>query len=202
MEYGRAMTQPERDFLERLRQGDHQAFTQMVRDNQDRVYSYLYRMLGNPYEAAEVSQEVFLAAFRFVSSYRGESSLTTWLLRIASNMFKNHVRHNARRRRSRETSFDDVFEHADYQPIGQRPENPEELVARNEVETAIGIALNGLSEEFREVLILRDMELMTYEEIQELTGVPEGTIKSRLHRARAQLGRLLGRYVDGGGDKG
>lgn len=186
------------DFLDRLRRGDHRAFTQLVRENQDRVYTYLCRMLGNPQEAAEVSQEVFLAAYRFIGGYRGEGNLTTWLLRIASNMYKNYIRHNVRRKRSKETSYDDTYERADHRPIGERPDSPEALVSRNEVESALQRALTELPDDFREVLVLRDIDLMAYEEIQALTGLPEGTIKSRLHRARAQLERLLARHVEGG----
>jgi len=187
----------EREFVERLKRGDRRAFTKLVQDHQDRVFSYLYRMLGNPEEAEEVAQEVFIAAFRFISKFRGEGSLTTWLLRIASNMYKNRIRYYVRRRRSLETSIDDRIERSDYRPIGQRPEDPESLVAGKQAEEALRRAIAALPEEFREVLLFRDMQLLTYQQIQDLTGLPDGTIKSRLHRARSCLARLMNSYLEG-----
>lgn len=187
----------ERDFVELLKRGDRKAFTRLVVENQDRIFSYLYRMLGNPEEAEEVAQEVFIAAFRFVQNFRGEGSLTTWLLRIASNMYKNKIRYNVRRKRSRETSIDDRIERRDYRPIGQRPDDPEAVVAGKELEQAVHRAIKKLPDDFREILVFRDIELLTYAQIQELTGLPEGTIKSRLHRARNHLAKLLTEHLDG-----
>ncbi len=187
----------ERLLLERLWKGDERAFRQFVQLYQRRVYGYLYRMLGNRDEAAEVAQEVFLAAFRFIGSFRGECSLLTWLFRIATNMYKNRVRYNIRRAKQRQMGFDEVIERSDFRPVGERPANPEHLVAGRQMEIAVQDAINRLPEEYRETLILRDIELMSYEEIQELLGVPEGTIKSRLHRARALVARMLRGHLDG-----
>ena len=188
----------DRAFVSRLKKREEKAFTRLVEENQDRVYTYLLRMLGNPYEASEVTQEVFIAAFRFIDSYRAEGSLTTWLLKIASNLYKNRIRHNVRRRRSLETSLDDVYEKASYRPIGQRPDNPENLVATAELEKAVEKAIAELPNDFREVLVLRDIQLMSYAHIQELLDLPEGTIKSRLHRARSMIGRALADHLEGG----
>lgn len=181
----------ENELVLRLKQGDEKAFTQLVLKNQDRVYTYLLRMLGNPSEAAEVAQEVFIAAFRFVDKFRGEGSLTTWLLKIASNMYKNRIRYNVRRKRNLETSIDDLVEKQTYRPIGERPDDPESALAAKELAQVLQEAIEELPEDFREVLVLRDMELLPYAEIHELTGLPEGTIKSRLHRARRHLARIL-----------
>jgi RNA polymerase sigma-70 factor (ECF subfamily) len=188
----------ERGFVEELKAGDRKAFTRLVVEYQDRVFSYLYRMLGNPEEAEEVAQEVFIAAFRFIGSFRGEGSLYTWLLRIASNMYKNRIRYYVRRKRSRETSIDDRIERADYRPIGERQDNPEAILAAHQAEDALRKGIAELPEDFREILVLRDIDLLTYQEIQELTGLAEGTIKSRLHRARHQLARLMRGYLEGG----
>ena len=187
----------EKELVRRLKQGDEKAFTQLVLNNQDRVYTYLLRMLGNPSEAAEVAQEVFIAAFRFVDKFRGEGSLTTWLLKIASNMYKNRIRYNVRRKRNLETSIDDLVERRDYRPIGERPDDPESALAAKELAEVLQKAIEELPEDFREVLVLRDIELLQYAEIHELTGLPEGTIKSRLHRARHHLARILKEKLDG-----
>ena len=187
----------EKELVRRLKQGDEKAFTQLVLKNQDRVYTYLLRMLGNPSEAAEVAQEVFIAAFRFVDKFRGEGSLTTWLLKIASNMYKNRIRYNVRRKRNLETSIDDLVERRDYRPIGERPDDPESALAAKELAEVLQKAIEELPEDFREVLVLRDIELLQYAEIHELTGLPEGTIKSRLHRARHHLARILKEKLGG-----
>lgn len=188
----------EKQFVELLKQGDNKAFTRLVVEYQDRIYSYLYRMLGNPAEAEEVAQEVFIAAFRFIGNFRGDSGLYTWLLRIASNMYKNRIRYFVRRKRAMETSIDDRVERQDYRPIGERPDNPEAIVAGMEAEVALRKAISELPEDFREILVLRDIELLAYAEIQEFTGLAEGTIKSRLHRARSLLAKLMTSHLEGG----
>lgn len=187
----------EKALLERLQRGDQRAFRELVQMHQQRVYRYLYRLLGNRDEAAEVAQEVFLAAFRFIGSFRGESSLLTWLFRIATNMYKNRIRYNVRRHRGRETGFDEIVERSDFRPVGERPANPEHLVSGHQLEVALQDAINRLPEEFRETLVLRDIELLSYEEIQVLLGVPEGTIKSRLHRGRSMIAKMLRNHLDG-----
>jgi len=187
----------EKQFVELLKQGDNKAFTQLVVEYQDRIYSYLYRMLGNSAEAEEVAQEVFIAAFRFIGNFRGDSGLYTWLLRIASNMYKNRIRYFVRRKRAMETSIDDKVERQDYRPIGERPDNPEAVVAGKEAEEALRAAISELPEDFREILVLRDIELLAYAEIQELTGLADGTIKSRLHRARSLLTKLMKKHLEG-----
>ena len=181
----------EKELVLRLKRGEEKAFTELVLKNQDRVYTYLLRILGNHSEAAEVAQEVFIAAFRFVDKFRGEGSLTTWLLKIASNMYKNRIRYNVRRKRNLETSIDDLVEKRDYRPIGERPDDPESALAAKELAEVLQKAIEELPEDFREVLVLRDIELLQYAEIHELTELPEGTIKSRLHRARHHLARIL-----------
>ena len=187
----------EKGFVKQLKAGDPKAFARLVRENQDVVFGYLYRMLNSRHEAEEVAQEVFIAAFRFMESFRGEGSLRTWLLRIASNMYKNKIRYNVRRRRAWETGFDDLIERPSHRPIGQRPDGPEQIAQRNELEVALGKAIEALPEEFREVLVLRDIELHSYADIQIMTDLPQGTIKSRLHRARSHLAKLLGDQLEG-----
>jgi RNA polymerase sigma-70 factor (ECF subfamily) len=194
---GESSLADQREFVERLKRGDPRAFERLVLENQNRVFSYLYRMLGNPAEAEEVAQEVFIAAFRFIANFRAEGRVGTWLMRIASNMYKNRIRYNVRRRKGLETSIDDQVEKETFRPIGERPENPESIVASHQLEEAVEEAIKALPEEFREVLVLRDVELFSYQEIQDMTGLNEGTIKSRIHRARSMLARMLTGHLEG-----
>ncbi len=189
--------QEDKRLLERLQRGEQRAFRELVQAHQQRVFRFCYRMLGNKDEAAEIAQEVFLAAFRFIANFRGESSLLTWLFRIASNMCKNRIRYNYRRHQSQHAGFDELVERSDFRPVGERPHNPESLVSGRQLEVAVQDAINRLPEEFRETLVLRDVELLSYEEIQQLLGIPEGTIKSRLHRARSMVARMLRDHLDG-----
>lgn len=189
--------QEDRLLLERLQRGDQRAFRELVEAHQQRVYRFIYRMLGNRDEAQEVAQEVFLAAFRFIGNFRGESSLLTWLFRISSNMCKNRIRYNFRRHKGQQAGFDEMLERPDFRPIGERPSTPESLVSGRQLGVAVQDAINRLPEEFRETLVLRDLELLTYEEIQQMLGIPEGTIKSRLHRARSMVARMLRDHLEG-----
>ena len=191
------MARPDPAYLRQLKRRDERAFDRLVVEHQDAVVRYLTRMLGNREEAMDLGQEVFLAAFRFIDKFRGDSSLKTWLFRIALNLCKNHIRYKERRKSRRQGSFDDAYEQADFNPVGSRPESPEALVRARELQGILGEGLKQLSVEFREALILRDVELMSYDEVAAATGLPAGTVKSRIHRARVQLMRYVKRATDG-----
>ena len=184
-------------YLRQLKRRDERAFDRLVVENQDAVVRYLTRMLGNRDEAMDLGQEVFLAAFRFIDKFRGDCSLKTWLFRIALNLCKNHIRYKDRRASRRQTSFDDAYEQQDFNPVGSHPESPEALARGRELQGILAEGLQQLPPDFREALILRDVELMSYDEVAELTGLPAGTVKSRIHRARVQLMRYVKRATDG-----
>ena len=177
----------DRVLLARLQRRDEKAFDRLVTENQDAVLGYLSRMLGSREEALDVAQEVFLAAFRFIDQFRGDSSLKTWLFRIAINLCKNHLRYRDRRHVRSQRSFDDVIEKPGFNPVGSRSDSPEAVLSGKEQEALLKDGIQALPVDFREVLVLRDLELLSYEEVGELTGLPEGTVKSRIHRARLQL---------------
>lgn len=177
--------------LERLKRRDEAAFERLILDHQDAIVRYLYGILGNREDALELAQEVFLAAFRFIDNFRGDCSLRSWLFKIALNLSKNHFRYRDRRHIRQTSSFDDAFERADMRPVGSISTNPEQLAEGKEMEFLLNQGLQELSLEFREALILRDVELLSYEEIAELTGLPDGTVKSRIHRARMQLTQYM-----------
>lgn len=178
------------EVLEKLRRRDERAFNRLVLEHQDLVIGYLFRMIGNREEALDLAQDVFLAAFRFIDSFRGECSLRSWLIRISQNVLKNHYRYRDRRmQRSHETL--DGNEQSGGGPERRSGGSPEEEYSGFETEQILGEALEQLPEDFRECVVLRDFELLSYEDICQITGLPMGTVKSRLFRARSRLAELL-----------
>jgi RNA polymerase sigma-70 factor, ECF subfamily len=181
----------ERRFLERLRARDERAFNELVELYGERVYRLLYRMLGRRDEAEDMTQEVFVQVFKAVDQFRGDAKFGTWIYRIAVNTCKNRTLYLARRHSSAEDELEAAAERAS---LGQargltsgETSEPEEMVQGFELEMIVKRCMVELDPEFREVLVLRDVEDLSYEEIVEITGLPEGTVKSRLHRARAML---------------
>lgn len=199
-------------FLERLRARDTRAFDQLVRAYERRVFALVVRMLGNPAEAQDLAQEVFVQVFRAIEQFRGESKLSTWVFRIAVNLSKNRALYLSRRGANAEQ--EDAHELGERVPLGAAQKGtagqvarPDELVEGLEVEQIVQRAIAELEDSFRECLLLREVEDMAYEEIAEITGLPVGTVKSRIHRARAQvrlyvearLGEVGGKVARGAG---
>lgn len=181
----------ERRFIERLVARDERAFNELVELYGDRVYRLLFRMLGSREEARDMAQETFVQVFKAVDQFRGDAKLGTWLYRIAVNLCKNRAKYLARRHASAQEDIEPLSEWAQ---LGQAKgvtqgelARPDQLVEGYQMEAIVKRCLVALDAEFREILVLRDVEDLTYEEIVEITGLPEGTVKSRLHRARAML---------------
>ena len=185
----------ERLLLSRLVRRDEEAFNEIVRAYSDRVYNLVLRLVGSPSEAEDLAQEVFVTVFKSIESYRGEAKLSTWILRIAANHSKNRIKYLSRRRTSGQELRDgtDATETADE---GKAPAQahfaaPDVMLEAAETERIMQAAIAQLDEEQRLLVVLRDVEELSYEEIVEITGLPEGTVKSRLHRARMALKDLL-----------
>jgi RNA polymerase sigma-70 factor (ECF subfamily) len=147
-------------------------------------------------EAEDIAQEVFVTVWKSIDTYRGEAKLSTWLLRIAANHAKNRIKYLARRATDK-GGLDDAPESA-MADLGRAPaqahvSSPEAALEAAERGTALEQAIASLDEDHRLVLVLRDIEELAYEEICEITGLPEGTVKSRIHRARLALKERLGR---------
>lgn len=187
----------EAKLVERLKERDEAAFNQFVLLYQQRVYSLLARMLGNREEARDVAQDVFLAVFKNIDSFRGDAKLSTWLYRVAVNHCKNRIKMLDRRSARKHDVIDEVREGAvsDGGVLGGRPARPDEAAQGNELERAVRKALASLDEEHRSLIVLRDLEGLAYEEIVTITGLPDGTVKSRLHRARAALKEAVEKSV-------
>jgi RNA polymerase sigma-70 factor (ECF subfamily) len=188
------MSVAERLLIARLKERDEQAFNEVVRAHGDKVFSLVYRMIGNRAEAEDLAQEVFVTVFKTVDGFRSESKFSTWLLRIAANHCKNRIKYLSRRR-TEGTGLDDMPEEkmADEgrAPMHGHIDAPDVLLEAAELEQLMQQAIETLDEDHRLLIVLRDVEELSYEEIGEVSGLPEGTIKSRLHRARMSIKEYL-----------
>ena len=196
---GDALVSGETLFIERLRAGEATAFDRLVTDFSGDVYALLYRLTEDREEARDVTQETFLQAFRNIAHFRGDADLKTWLYRIAVNQARNRWRWWRRRRRSVTVSIDAADGDGDT-PLSarladQNGSDPEQLALAREREQALFTALRSLARPFREVVVLRDIEGLSYEEVAAALQISVGTVKSRLSRGRTELRRRLERSL-------
>lgn len=185
----------ERRFIARLQARDERAFNELVRLYEQRIFRLVLRMLGRRDEAEDMAQEVFVQVFKAVGTFRGESKLSTWVYRIAVNLCKNRMKYLARRHDSARDELEPIAERA---PLSQAKgvtfgdvARPDHMAEGFEVERVVQLCLAELDADFREVLVLRDVEDLAYEEIADITALPLGTVKSRIHRARSALKELV-----------
>ena len=177
--------------LRRVKRGDLEAFGPLVTGYQDRVFNMILRMCGVRAEAEELTQETFLRALERIRQFRGKSSFYTWLFRIAANLTISHLR-RARRVKFRplaqsDSAGDGQSKDLSASLVENRSPDPPAAAMAAETRRRVAEALERLGAEFRLVVILRDIEDMDYSRISEVTGLPTGTVKSRLHRARCIL---------------
>jgi RNA polymerase sigma factor, sigma-70 family len=186
----------DQELVRRFQDGDTDAFSELVRRYQDRVFTICYRWLGDREVAAEVAQDVFVAVFRSLGRFRGEARLSTWLTRITVNHCKNRRLYHRRRARDRHEPLEGL-RGDDLPPRQLAHEGPgtDRKALVSEAEDALSEALAALDDDHRAIVVLRDIDGLAYEEIAELLDLPRGTVKSRLHRARAELARVLTRTL-------
>jgi RNA polymerase sigma-70 factor, ECF subfamily len=191
------MSEPDAARLRRLRERDERAFRELVEEHRDRVYNITFRMLGNRAEAEDVAQEVFISAFKNIQDFRGESKLSTWLYRVAVNQCKNRIKYLSRRHDRDREEIDETTHTAGVNGTigGPVPASPAKALESAQMEKLMQDAIANLEEDQRIVVVLRDVEDLSIEEICEITGLPDGTVKSRLHRARLVLRKRLQRHV-------
>ena len=190
------MTLRERMLLRRLRERDERAFRELVAEHRDRIYSITFRMLGNRAEAEDVAQEVFITVFKTIESFRGDSKLSTWMFRVAVNHCKNRIKYLARRHeRDRDPLDETSHETNGAAGLPLRHVQPDQALEGAQLEALLQEAIANLDDDHRVVVVLRDVEDLSIEEICEITGLPDGTVKSRLHRARLVLRKRLQRHV-------
>jgi RNA polymerase sigma-70 factor, ECF subfamily len=180
---------PDSSLVSRCLRGDEPAWEELVRVNTRKVYGLCYRFTGSGSEAQDLTQEVFLRIFRTLKTFRSqEGSFGTWLARVTRNLLIDHYR---RTRQERVT--DSIEEQLPMleQAGGAAAARPDHGVAGREASEILQATLQKLSPDLREAVILRDLQEMEYREIAGVLGIPEGTVKSRINRGRAELGRLL-----------
>jgi RNA polymerase sigma-70 factor (ECF subfamily) len=178
----------EERLIERLRQRDEGAFNELVRLHQAAVFRQLLRVIGDAAEAEDLAQEVFVTVFKAIDTFRGDSRLATWIHRIAQNHARNRLKYHGRHKRRGDAPLEETTEESVAVPeTGSRLPRPDHQVEAHQAELQIRLAITQLEPEQRTLIVLRDLENLTYEEIQEQTGLPSGTVKSRLHRARVAL---------------
>lgn len=179
--------------LKRCREGEVAAFGQLVHKYQDRLFNAILRMCGNRDDAEELCQETFVKALESLGRFREDSGFYTWLFRIGMNLTISHRRRGGRVKfHSLEPAGqDDGTSRSAAVLADQRGLDPAEEVARNDADRRVLEALAELAEDFRAVVILRDIEDMDYEQISRVLDVPVGTVKSRLYRARCMLHEKL-----------
>jgi RNA polymerase sigma-70 factor (ECF subfamily) len=184
-------TEMDTRFIARLKRRDEQAFNQLVLTYEAQVLRLVWRMLGTKEEAEDMAQEVFVQVFRSIDSFRGDSKLSTWIYRIAMNLTKNRTKYLARRYQRNHSDIDSAEPREAHNEARGRTsgetQRPDLDAMGNEAERIVVECLHQLESEFREILILRDVESLSYEEVGAITGLAAGTVKSRLHRARSLL---------------
>jgi RNA polymerase sigma-70 factor (ECF subfamily) len=194
---------PESELVASCRTGDAQAFARLVQLHEGMVVNLSARLLGDPEEARDVAQEVFLQVFKRLDAFEGRSSLKTWIYRIAVNQCHNRRRFWNRRRRDKERPLDDrvlaplAETEANDAQSTRRDASPYQETLRHERARIVQSALLELCFEHRSVLVLREVEGLSCEEVASALGVPEGTVKSRLSRAREAMRRKLAGLLEG-----
>jgi RNA polymerase sigma-70 factor, ECF subfamily len=181
----------DQECVRRLQRGEVEAFEVLVRRHQKTIFNLVYRVLGDYQEAAEISQEVFLSAYRSVRQFRGDASFSTWLYRIALN-------HASTRRKSiaswqKQTVPLDVVD-----PVSDQRLEPGQAMEQKETQQRVQQALNSLEPHDAMIILLRDLRGVHYDEVAQILDIPLGTVKSRLHRARQALKLQLAPYLTEG----
>ena len=188
---------PEIDIIKRCKQGDRDAFNELVTEYQSRVVNIAYGMLSDSDDALDAAQEVFIRVYRGIGEFREKSSFTTWLYRITSNVCADMLR--KRQKSGRVISIDQGNEDSGVEMVmnvRDTAPTPEESVEITEQHKAVREAMAEIKDEYREVLTLFDVQEMSYKDVSEILKVPEGTVKSRLNRARAALKKILSEKLE------
>ncbi len=193
---GRLVSLEDAQLIERIQAGQTEAYGELVHKYQDQVFNTCWRICGHLEDARDVTQEAFLKAFEGLSGFRGESGFYTWIFRIAVNLALT-LRRNTARRRMVSLDQGDAVALSQAETLARRVaersgDDPADSAGRAELHGCVARAVAELEDEYRAVIVLRDIEGLDYRTIAEILEVPRGTVKSRLHRARMSLRDALG----------
>lgn len=174
--------------------GDEAAFNRLVIRYQNKIHNLCYRVIGDYYEAQDMAQEVFMTVHKSLETFRGDSLFSTWIYRVTVNHCKNRIKFLARRRYYQSTSMDQPQQTEDgemYTELSDEEPDPEDVLQSRQAQELVQEAIEGLDPDHRVVIVLRDIQELSYEEIAEILDIKVGTVKSRIHRARHDLKRKL-----------
>lgn len=178
--------------VERAKNGDAEAFERLIQQYEKKVYNFAYRYVGNPEDAADIAQEALVRAYTSLSNFRGNSSFQTWLLRITYNACLDELRKRSRQKLTSidETVFGDEGEMA--RQFADSADGPEALVEREELQRTVHETIQELDDEHRTMILMRDLQGYSYNQIADVLGLNLGTVKSRINRARQALKEKFG----------
>lgn len=193
----------DQELVERAKRGDQSAFERLVLDNQNKIYSLTLRLTGDREEAADLAQEAFVKAWQGLASFQGESSFSTWMYRLTTNLCIDYLRKKKRREGVEPAVSLDDTDSGWAEPAG-RDSDPQLLLEKSERGKALARGLAQLPDWQRRALVLRELSGLSYQEIGEALDIDLGTVKSRIARARLNLRKILledGNFFDCGPSK-
>jgi len=186
----------DRILVDRFKGGDQAAFDEMVTRYWDRIYAMVHQLLRNQQDAEEVTQDAFIRAHRGLVNFRGESAFSTWLYQIATNLARNRYWYWWRRKRDKTVSFDQPVSESNDMPLSEvfaaEIESPDKITVTQEFVDRIAKGMEKLGAKHREILILRNVKNLSYEDIAAILKISVGTVKSRIARARESLRAKMG----------
>ena len=192
--------QEEQLLVDRCRRGDRESFAQLMRLHEKQIYNFTYRMLGSEGEAEDLTQDIFIAAFRGIRSFRGEAKFSTWLYRIALNQARNRIKYLSRRnffaRQSRRTDYEANRVSESPEGLPDSAPTPEQWTMTKDLAAHVQECLSQIPLQARQILVLRDIQGFSYDELSEMLSLKPGTVKSRLHRARAAMRECLSEKLE------
>jgi RNA polymerase sigma-70 factor (ECF subfamily) len=181
--------------VDRCRQGDRESFAQLMRLHERQIFNFTYRMLGDEEEAEDLTQDIFVAAFKGIRKFRGEAKFSTWLYRIALNQTRNRIKYLSRRdffakqNRRAQHKEESPWENPEF--LADSAPTPEQWTLTKSMAAQVQECLDQIPPQARQILVLRDVQGFSYEELSEMLSLNPGTVKSRLHRARSALQQRL-----------
>lgn len=179
----------ENDIIRRCKKGNREAFNKLVEKYQSQVINIAYSMLSDKEDAYDAAQEVFIRVYKNIDSFQEKSSFTTWLYRITSNICSDILR--KRQRNTNVVSISQIYDDSKDADLRDEGPQPEEVAEMTERQRAVRDAISELNSDYKAVITLCDIEGMSYDEISKVLGVPAGTVKSRINRARNSLRKIL-----------